>query len=1068
MQVKAEGSANAIRFKRASRWYWIALLLLSILPGLSQAEGASGRPRVLRSVREIASLKNAEASNAYPVEIDGAVTYSDPEWGLLFVKDATGSTYINVHGTSIRYPLGTHVRVNGTTAPGDVAPVVAQARILVLGSGPAPTPEPKSMPDIYTGGVDSHWVITEGVLRPCHESWTRVCFRIFDGKTIGWVIVPEMNSSAAQSLVGSTVHVKGVCGIHLDKANKPVGAQLFVNSLSDIVPENPVSADPFSSSAMPIGSVTSRYLNQRFMRAVHLRGTVTWTSQQGLFVQDNSGAVYAETEKPLEIRTGKTVDLIGFPGYGEFGLEVSDALVRPVGSESSTVKIAPLTLSAAEIIKRSLNGWQVHLNARLISQSANDTGVVYQLEDGDQRFTATLLQNDAARQAVNLAHNSILEVTGVAVVRKGTSQWPDSLLVMITSPADIVVLGGNNWLTLRRGFILFGLVIVSVVTPLLWVRTLRRTVRKQTEIIRARLENELQLETKHRRLFERNLAAVFIWRPDGTIIDCNMSFVKLLGFVSCEELIGQSYWDFEIDTSQQEQLDAALQKEAVSNQEASLRRSDGVMVHLLTNITPVETPEGMVYETTAIDITQLRQNQAELQKAKDAAVHDSLNDPLTGLPNRRLLSDRLASHMVKSREVGKMFALLYIDLDGFKLVNDSLGHSIGDAVLIQVAERLQSRIREEDFLARLGGDEFVMILDKLHVKEDAARVAEDLLLAISNPFYVEGHELAIGASIGISNFPECAGSAEELIKEADSAMFTAKREGKNRVMNYTPEIGSAIHERLTLENQLRGAIQREEIFLNYQPEFELSSNRLVRFEALARWTHPTLGRIPPDKFIPIAEDSGLIVSIGSFVLEMACAEAVRWQRIMPYPVQVAVNVSTIQFRRKGFVEEVVSVLERTGLRPELLQLELTESVMMSEAHLATDMISRFRGMGISLAIDDFGTGYSNLSYLPSMRFDALKIDRSFVMNLEQDPTNESMIRTLVALAHNIGMRVIVEGVEKQEQLDLVRSLGVNEVQGYLLGRPTANPIEDFLRKQAESLSPVAFEKLIALTAKSAE
>jgi EAL domain-containing protein (putative c-di-GMP-specific phosphodiesterase class I) len=189
---------------------------------------------------------------------------------------------------------------------------------------------------------------------------------------------------------------------------------------------------------------------------------------------------------------------------------------------------------------------------------------------------------------------------------------------------------------------------------------------------------------------------------------------------------------------------------------------------------------------------------------------------------------------------------------------------------------------------------------------------------------------------------------------------------------------------------------------------------------------------------------------------------------MPYPVQVAVNVSTIQFRRKGFVEEVVSVLERTGLRPELLQLELTESVMMSEAHLATDMISRFRGMGISLAIDDFGTGYSNLSYLPSMRFDALKIDRSFVMNLEQDPTNESMIRTLVALAHNIGMRVIVEGVEKQEQLDLVRSLGVNEVQGYLLGRPTANPIEDFLRKQAESLSPVAFEKLIALTAKSAE
>ena len=851
--------------------------------------------------------------------------------------------------------------------------------------------------------------------------------------------------------------------MHLDKENKPVGAQLFVNSLGDILPEDPIPADRLSTAPLPIGSVTAAYLKQRFMRPVHLRGTVTWSSPQGIFVQDGTGSVFAETEKPLSIRTGITADLIGFPMIGEYGLTLSDTLARPVTGQANAVKIAALSLSAAEIIKRSLNGRQVHLKARLISQSANDSGVVYQLEDEDQRFTASLLQKDASRETVGLTRNSLLEVTGVAVVRKGTSEWPDSLLVLITSPADIVVISENDWLTLRRGLILFGLMIVAVAIPLLWVRMLRRTVRKQTGIIRARLENELQLETKHRRLIERNLAAVFLWRPDGAIVDCNMAFVKMLGFLSCEELIGQSYWDFEADSEQREKLCATLQHEAVSNQEASLRRRDGVMVHLLTNITPVETPEGTVFETTAIDITQLRQNQAELQLAKDAAVHDALNDPLTGLPNRRLLSDRLAAHMIRSKKESKMFGLLYLDLDGFKLVNDSLGHSIGDAVLIQLAERLQARIREEDFLARLGGDEFVVILDKLHVKEDAARVAEDLLLAISNPFHVEGHELAIGASIGVSVFPECAGSAEELIKEADSAMYIAKREGKNRVMNYTPEIGSAIHERLTIENQLRGAIPRDEIFLNYQPEFELDSNRLVRFEALARWTHPTLGRIPPDKFIPIAEDSGLIVALGSYVMEIACAEAVRWQRLMPYPIQVAVNVSTIQFRRKGFVEEVVGILERSGLKPELLQLELTESVMMSGAHLASDIIGRFRGLGISLAIDDFGTGYSSLSYLPSMRFDALKIDRSFVMNLEQDPKNEAMIRTLVALAHNVGMRVIVEGVEKQTQLDLVRSLGVNEVQGYLLGRPTANPIQDFLLKQAESTSPDAPEMLLRLS-----
>jgi diguanylate cyclase (GGDEF)-like protein/PAS domain S-box-containing protein len=1067
LRGKLDGWTGMMVIGRARGGYWLVLLLLVSLSLPSQLRSEDGPHRVLRSVQEIAEMKNAEAVNAYPVEFTGSVTYSDPEWGLLFIQDASGSTYINMHGSPIKYPLGTMVRVNGVTAPGDVGPIVAHAKVLVMSSGPAPVPEPKVLADLDAGTADSHWVVTEGILRPCYESWTRVCFRIVDGKTIGWMVVPEQDNPAAERLVGSLVRVKGVCGAHLDKTNKRVGVLIFVNNLSDITLEAPLSADPFSFPLASIGSLTSASINQRFVRPVHLRGLVTWASPQGLFVQDGTGGIFAASERPLEVRTGRTVDITGFPGYGEYGLTVSDTTARPIASVADAVEITPLKLSASEVIKRKLNEHLVHLKAQLISQSVNNTGVVYQLADGNQRFTATLLQNDAARQTVVLAQNSFLELTGVAVVRQGNSQWPDSLMVMITSPADIAVISGNSWLTLRRGLILLGLVFACVAAPLLWVRTLSRTVRKQTDIIRARLENELQLETKHRRLFERNLAAVFLWRPDGAIVDCNMAFVKMLGFSSCEELIGQSYWDFEVDSAQREKLSATLSQEAVSNLEASLRRRDRVMVHLLTNITPVETPEGILYETTAIDITQLRQNQAELQKARDAAMHDALNDPLTGLPNRRLLSERLASHMVKSREVGKMFALLYIDLDGFKLVNDSLGHSIGDDVLIQLAQRLHARIREEDFLARLGGDEFVVILDKLHARDDAARVAEDLLLAIGNPFHVEGHELAIGASIGISVFPEFAGSAEELLREADSAMYIAKRDGKNRVMHYTPEIGSAIHERLTIENQLRGAIQRDEIFLNFQPEFELNSNRLVRFEALARWTHPTLGRIPPDKFIPIAEDSGLIVAIGSFVMEQACAEAVRWQRIMPYPIQVAVNVSTIQFRRKGFVEEVVSILEASGLKPELLQLELTESVMMSGASTATEVISRFRSLGISLAIDDFGTGYSNLSYLPSMRFDALKIDRSFVMNLEQDPKNESMIRTLVALAHNVGMRVIVEGVEKQEQLALVQSLGVNEVQGYLLGRPTAHPIHDFLLKQPECSLSDEMEFMLELPAQQA-
>jgi diguanylate cyclase (GGDEF)-like protein/PAS domain S-box-containing protein len=608
----------------------------------------------------------------------------------------------------------------------------------------------------------------------------------------------------------------------------------------------------------------------------------------------------------------------------------------------------------------------------------------------------------------------------------------------------MVVQGGFGWLTLRRGLAIVGGMGLCVAAPLVWVTMLRRTVRKQTATIRARFETELQLETKYRRLFERNLAAVYTWRPDGTILDCNMAFVRLLGFQSRGDLIGHSYWDFQADPTHREQLCAALQEQPLSNWDVSLRRDDGVTVHLLTNITPVSTAEGMVYETTAIDVTQLRQNQAELQRAKDAAEYESLNDPLTGLPNRKLLHERLAFFLTNARRDAGIVALLYLDLDGFKVVNDSLGHSIGDVLLVLVAGRLRSGVSKTGFLARLAGDEFVVILSGLNAREEAAQVAERLRESLFNPFSVEGHELTISVSIGISIFPENANDAAELIKHADSAMYAAKRQGKNRVMYFTPEIEFLVHERLSMENQLRRAVAGAEISVDYQPEFRLNGNRLIRFEALARWTHPNLGQIPPGKFIPIAEECGLISHLGANIMHKACTEAVRWQSIMPYPIQVAVNVSGIQFHREDFVEEVSSILLQTGLPNELLQIEITESVVLTSPKNAVEIMNRFHAMGVSLVIDNFGIGYSSLSYLPFLPFDALKIDRSFVSNLNSRTDIESMIRTLIMLAHNVGMHVIAEGVETSEQLDLIRAFGAEDVQGFLLGRPTPNPIDVFL------------------------
>ncbi len=438
-------------------------------------------------------------------------------------------------------------------------------------------------------------------------------------------------------------------------------------------------------------------------------------------------------------------------------------------------------------------------------------------------------------------------------------------------------------------------------------------------------------------------------------------------------------------------------------------------------------------------LSELERREAEKKNFEAKLQFQASNDPLTGLPNRRLFSDRLGQTLALAGREKRIVALLYIDLDGFKLVNDSLGHSIGDALLVQVAGRLHSRVRQSDTLARLGGDEFTVILGSLHARPEAELVANSLLQVLAHPFVIEGHQLTIGASIGISMFPDDAEQAPDLMQQADSAMYAAKRNGKNRAMYFSPELGSLVRERLNLENQLRGAISRGEIGVHYQPEFDVISHRLVRFEALARWTHPTLGSISPDKFIPVAEESGMIVTIGTYVMERACAEAVKWQSLAPYPIQVAVNVSSIQFTRPHFVEEVTEILKHSGLSPSLLQLELTESVMLTGIHRSAETMKELRALGISLAIDDFGTGYSCLSYLPVLPFDALKIDRSFMKMINSRPENRAMVHSLVTLAHNIGMRVIVEGIEKQEQLDLIREFGGNEIQGFLMGRPTADP-----------------------------
>jgi diguanylate cyclase (GGDEF)-like protein len=444
-------------------------------------------------------------------------------------------------------------------------------------------------------------------------------------------------------------------------------------------------------------------------------------------------------------------------------------------------------------------------------------------------------------------------------------------------------------------------------------------------------------------------------------------------------------------------------------------------------------------------LAELSQRDKAKREADSRLQHWALIDDLTGLPNRRLLSDRLSQSLTKAQRDGTLLALLCVDLDGFKLVNDSLGHANGDLLLAEVAQRLKTHFRQSDTVARTGGDEFALILDKIQSREDAQRSAEILLELLKLPFEVGGQTIRTSASIGISIFPD-GNERGQLLQQADCAMYAAKRNGRGRIVQFSDDLGSAARERLTLEGELQHAIAKGEISLLYQPEYDLTTNAIVRFEALARWTHPSLGKIMPLSFIPVAEENGLIIPLGAYVMERACADAVAWQEIGSRPVQVAVNVSTVQFARDSFFEEVADVLHRTGLHPSLLQIELTESATVAGVERAAEMMKRLKRMGVSVAVDDFGTGYSCLSYLPKLSFDAVKLDRSFVHELITRRETRSFVKSILELAHNLHMTVIAEGIETREQLSLIKSLGTDEAQGFLLGRPSEDP-QELLRQE---------------------
>jgi diguanylate cyclase (GGDEF)-like protein len=415
--------------------------------------------------------------------------------------------------------------------------------------------------------------------------------------------------------------------------------------------------------------------------------------------------------------------------------------------------------------------------------------------------------------------------------------------------------------------------------------------------------------------------------------------------------------------------------------------------------------------------------------------YQAQHDPLTGLPNRALLDDRLRQAITLARRQAKMVAVLYVDLDRFKVINDTLGHDVGDLLLRDAAKRLEGTVRESDTLARPGGDEFVAVLSGIETVCDAEIVGERIMEALRDPFQVKGHELFASASVGLSLFPDDGEDAATLQKHADVAMYEAKNRGRNRFQRFARELNSAASERLEVENQLHCASQRGELQLYYQPQFHLPSQRLGGVEALLRWNHPKWGLVLPGRFIPVAEECGLIVPISLWVLQEACRQHQAWRRAGYPPVKIAVNISATQFMRSNLAEKVAQVLAAHEMEPRYLELELTEGVLMQDAQDTARQIAELRALGVRIAVDDFGTGYSSLSYLQRLPIDDLKIDKCFVQDIDRHASMQPLVQAIVGLAHGLNLTATAEGVETAGELAVLQTLGCDQVQGYLLGRP---------------------------------
>jgi len=542
-------------------------------------------------------------------------------------------------------------------------------------------------------------------------------------------------------------------------------------------------------------------------------------------------------------------------------------------------------------------------------------------------------------------------------------------------------------------------------------------------------------ESRHRAVIENAAEGMIIHDASGRIVSTNSSAERILGRRK-DQLVGKTPEDLEFDAVREDETPWPIDLRPVtvtlltgkpqSDVVVGHRMPDGSLTWLSMNVRPLGGSDGQASAGVAVSFTDI----TERRSFEEKLTYLAQNDALTGLPNRALLLDRLGQAITRAMRRGMLVGVMLVDLDRFKEINDSLGHSAGDLVLKEVAGRIRRALRDSDTVARLGGDEFCVVLEDCESRDKVAVAATKLRQVLDEPVVAEGREMFTGASIGLAVYPDDGSSIEDLIKHADIAMYDAKREGGNAYRFYNRELHSRPADQIGLETALRRAVERSELVLHYQPQLDIDSGRPVGVEALLRWRHAELGMLPPTQFIHIAEETGLIVPIGEWVLKTACAEAKAWQQAGLPHLNLAVNLSARQFRDSQLAGKVAATLAATGLAPQFLELEITESVIMGETAHTINVLTQLTDLGVRVSIDDFGTGYSSLAYLKRFPVHKLKIDRSFVRDIHSDRDDAAIVQAIITLAKTLNLGVLAEGVETGDQLAFLENLGCDQYQGF--------------------------------------